>query len=172
LKAPGLGNLEVLCKKVEDEGWIENNAGVSNGIDLVSKTKYTECVVLKPTGCQVRSPGAPAGTIELKPIETKLVTFTGGGIGDLFKAENNLPFVELEFREEANLAKACGVIPLAAQKVTGQVVARVLASGKLSFTSPPQTGSTLKVGGFAAEYIGEVEQEMEGGGLIEAREEL
>jgi hypothetical protein len=165
--------LEISCKTVKDEGWIENNTAASNGIDQATKIEYLECVVLHHSTCKVKSPGLPVGKITLKNIPTKLVT-NSGVMGDQF-GETGATFVKLELGETENgageLETACGVLPLEAT-VTGKVVGKVEASGKLNFTEPAQTGSALEVNGFAAEYVGVVENEMEGGGLIEARNEL
>jgi hypothetical protein len=180
LKVPGLGGLELLCKTVKDKGWIENNGAASNGIDEIEELDFLECTVVTPAQspkCEVKKVGTAQGSIVINNLETKLVTFTGGGIGDLVKKAGSTTFVELEVGKEENTStkkfkKACGVVPTAAQKVEGQVVAKVEASGKLNFTNPAQEGSSLEMGNFAATYVGEVENEMEGGGLIEAREEL
>jgi hypothetical protein len=180
LKVPGLGGLELLCKTVKDKGWIENNGAASNGIDEIEELDFLECTVVTPAQspkCEVKKVGAAQGLILINNLETKLVTFTGGGIGDLVKKAGSTTFVELEVGKEEEAStkkfkKACGVVPKAAQKVEGQVVAKVEASGKLNFTNPAQEGSSLEMGNFTATYVGEVENEMEGGGLIEAREEL
>jgi hypothetical protein len=180
LKVSGLGGLELLCKTVKDKGWIENNVAASNGIDDIEELDFLECTVVTPAQtpkCEFKKPGAAAGSILINDLETKLVTFAGGGIGDLIKKAGSTTFVELEIGKEENSStkkfkKACGVIPTAAQKIEGQIVAKIEASGKLHFTDPAQEGTNLELGGFAATYAGEVENEMEGGGLIEAREEL
>jgi len=178
LKVPTLGGLEIVCTAVTDTGWIENNGAAMNGIDEAASIKYTGCTVVKPTGgCGVKTAGLAAGNITVSNVKTKLVTFTGGGIGDQF-GETGTTFVALEIGKSENATTkkftvACGTIPLAGQKVEGQVVAKVEASGKLDFTEPAQEGSNLKVAGQAATYIGEVEQYMETNkGLIEARNEV
>jgi len=182
----GIGNqtltaangLEITCTGVTDSGWIENNSTDSNGIDGSTSTVYTGCKVLKPkpggAECEVKSPNASGpGIIELETLETKLVTFSGGGMGDLFKPTNaNNIFVKLEITEKANLNNQCGSIPFVTE-VLGQVVGKVEASGKLNFTNPVQAGSSLDVGpSISATYTGVVENLGPSGALIEAKEEL
>jgi hypothetical protein len=180
LGIPGLGGFAILCKTVKNKGWIENNGAASNGISEIEELDFLECTVVTPAmtpKCEVKKVGAAAEFILINNLETKLVTFGGGGIGDLIQKAGSSLIVELEFGKEENSStkkfkKACGVIPAAAQKVEGQIVAKVEASGKLNLTNPAQEGTNLELGGFAATYVGEVENEMERGGLIEAREEL
>jgi hypothetical protein len=180
MKVPGLGGLELLCKTVKYKGWIENNGAASNGISEIEELDFLECTVVTPAQspkCEFKKPGASAGLILINNLETKLVTFAGGGIGDLIKKVGSTAFVELEIGREENSStkkfkKACGIIPTAAQKIEGQVVAKIEASGKLHFTEPAQEGTDLELGGFTGAYVGEDENEMEGGGLLEAREEL
>lgn len=156
---------ETRCEEVKGKGKIENTS--TGGMGVFETFTYTKCKVIKPAGCALRSRGAALGTIELKPSATNLVEFEGGGVGDLFKAQKE-PLAELEMREEANPENGCGILPLAPEKVTGQVVAKVEANGKLHFTTPEQVGSNLKCGSSAFRIVGEVSQELEGGGAIRA----
>ena len=171
LKVPGAG-IEIECSAVTDEG---NIKGGVPGTDEATSIKYTGCVVLKPAACKVKTAGLAFGNITVANVKTELVAIVGPpfAIGDKFFTASGT-FVELELGKKENaVTKAaeekCGTLPIKS-KVEGAVVAKCEAPAggnlgeKLNFTTPPQEGSNLTVLGFAAEYIGVVEQEITGTG--------
>jgi hypothetical protein len=154
--------IEIKCGKVKDTG---NIKGGKPGTDE-GTIEYTECEIVGAPTCGVKSPPpAKAGSINLT-VKSELVQIAPGVEGVKFFTASGT-FVELELGKKENATthefeEKCGVFPLAKQKVTGVVVGKAEkgAGGnlceKVNFTTPPQTGSTLKFGGEPAEYIGVV----------------
>ena len=167
LKVPGAG-IEIECSAVTDVGTIK---GGVPGTDEATSIKYTGCVVLKPAACKVKTAGLTFGNITVSNVKTELVNIIlPAAIGDKFFTASGT-FVELELGKKENaVTKAaeekCGTLPIKS-KVEGAVVGKVETGAggnlgeKINFTTPPQEGSNLTVLGFAAEYIGVVEQELE-----------
>jgi hypothetical protein len=165
--------VEFTCGKVEGKVRIENTS--EGGAGKFGKIKYTGCraETPKPGECQIKSPGEKAGNITTEEnIETKLVEYEGeSGVGDeLYHPEGSRrgTFVKLDISLKSNETSACGLLPLKSI-VTKTLVGKV-KGGMLNFTEPPQRGSSLVFEELntSFEIVGEVSQELEGGGAIRA----
>ena len=173
--------VEIKCLKVTDKGTVK-----AGGTDEASEILFTECTVVAPTGCKVKSEGGKqkAGEILVKNIQTLLVEretsakvkvladeFKGTGLEEVFvtlelgtteKVEH-----EKELNEKRTLTGKCTGIGIV-NKVTGQVAAKVEnATEELNFPSPELKGNNLNAFGVKAVLVGKDKQKLVGGGTLE-----
>jgi hypothetical protein len=148
--------IEIECKKVDNNGWIENPAGGGNGIGLVL-VLYLACTVPKPAGgkCEITGGSIHAyANIELSTIGTTSVAlFTPDPAGT--------PFVEIPFEKCTNsgLNKKF--------KVEGEAVGLVENATSEVIFDAKGVNNKLKFGGEIAEYEGRDLILTDGGGGVQ-----
>ena len=148
------------CKKVTDVGTVG-----PGGVDELN-IHFLECGTSQ-AGCDVSSPGAPLGLIQLNNIPTLLTlrenpTTKKQVIADEFKSNaTTKEFVKLVFH--ALPGGSCSEWP--ETTVKGQVAAET--NGELlNFTNPELAGNTIEAFGKAAKFVGDANQMLTNGGKL------
>jgi hypothetical protein len=185
LTVPGLG-VSIQATADSFTGKITNVATpttVEAHIGITSGVKFTGAVVkthpgLAATTCTVNSVGQPAGTILTTPLTGKFLTNTEKAPKTahvLLKPATGTVFTEIEING-ASCAFNTGGVPL---EVTGNVEGAVISpmeantpshSTTVEFPETALVGSTLKLGAFSSQYIGNEEVELETAGELASLE--